>query len=64
MRSVVAEKIEKHCVHAAGLHCITRGDPPRKSSSPIRASEYFRPVHKLIGVKSVRKIETGLECGQ
>ena len=48
MRSVVAEKIEKHCVHAAGLQ-LTRGDPPRKSSSPIRAAEYFRPVHKLIG---------------
>ena len=43
---------------------ITRGDPPRKSSTPIRAAEYFRPVHKLIGVKSVQKIETGLECDQ
>ena len=28
---------------------ITRGDQPRKSSSLIRAAEYFRPVHKLIG---------------
>ena len=59
MRSVVAEKIEKQCVHAAGLQ-----DPPWKSSTPIRAAEYFRPVHKLIGVKSVQKIETGLECDQ
>ena len=36
----------------------------RRSSTPIRAAEYFRPVHKLIGVKSVQKIETGLECDQ
>ena len=43
---------------------ITRGDPPRKSSSLIRAAEYFRPLHKLIGVKSVQKIATGLECDQ
>ena len=43
---------------------MRRGDPPRKSSSPIRASECFRPLHKLIGVESVRKIETGLERGQ
>ena len=26
---------------------ITRGNPPRKSSSPIRAAEYFRPLHSL-----------------
>ena len=30
----------------------------------IRAAEYFRPVHKLIGVKSAQKIETGLQCDQ
>jgi hypothetical protein len=43
---------------------LTRGDPPRKSSSPIRAAEYFLPAHQFKGVKSVRKIETGLECDQ
>ena len=41
-----------------------RGDRPWKSQWPIRAVEYFRPLHKFIGVKSVRKIETGLERGQ
>ena len=41
------------------MHSMRRGDPPRKSSSPIRGAEYFRPLHKLIGVKSVRKIERG-----
>ena len=46
------------------MHSMRRGDPPRKSSSPIRAAEYFRPLHKFIGVKSVWKIETGLECDQ
>ena len=60
MRSVVADKIEKRCVHAAGLCRSTRGDPPRKSSSLIRAAEYFRPLHKFKGVDSAQKIETGL----
>ena len=46
------------------MHSMRRGDPPRKSSSPIRGAEYFLPLHKLIGVKSVRKIETGLERGR
>jgi hypothetical protein len=44
---------------------MTRGEQPRKSSSsPIRGAERFRPLHKLRQVKSVRKIETGLERGQ
>ena len=43
---------------------ITRGDPPRKSSSPIRGAEYFRPLHKFKGVDSAQKVETGLECDQ
>jgi hypothetical protein len=43
---------------------MTRGEPPRKSSSPIRAAEHFRPLHKLRQAESVRKIETGLERGQ
>ena len=60
MRSVDAEKIEKYC----SCSRMTRGEPPRKSSSPIRAAERFRPLHKLMGVESVRKIETGLECDQ
>ena len=46
------------------MHSMRRGDPPRKSSSPIRCAEYFRPLHKFIGVKSARKIEAGLERGQ
>ena len=43
---------------------ITRGNPPRKSSSPIRAAEYFRPLHRFKSVDSAQKIETGLECDQ
>ena len=46
------------------MHSMRRGDPPRKSSSPIRGAECFRPLHTFLGVKSVRKIETGLERGQ
>ena len=46
------------------MHSMRRGDPPWKSSSPIRGAEYFRPLHKFIGVKSARKIEAGLERGQ
>ena len=41
-----------------------RGDRPWNSQWPICGAEYFRPLHKFIGVKSVRKIETGLERGQ
>jgi hypothetical protein len=43
---------------------MTWGEPPRKSSSLIRAAKRFRPLNKHIGVDSVRKIETGLECDQ
>jgi hypothetical protein len=43
---------------------MTRGDPPQKLSSLIRAAERFRPLHKFMGVESVRKIITGLEYGQ
>ena len=41
-----------------------RGDRPWNSQWPIRGAEYFRPLHKLIGVTSVRKIETGLQRGR
>ena len=43
------------------MHSRRGGDPPRTSSSLTRCAEYFRPLHKFIGVKSVRKIKTGLE---
>ena len=35
-----------------------------KSLSPLRAAECFRPSQMFMGVDSVRKHETGLECDQ
>ena len=58
MRSVVAEKIQKHCFHAAGLQEETRHGNRRRRRF---AAEYFRPVHKLIGVKLVQKIGTRVQ---
>jgi hypothetical protein len=43
---------------------MTRGEPPQKSSLPIRVAECFLPLHTCIGVALVLKIETGLECRQ
>ncbi len=60
MRLVIVEKTEKHCAPAG----VRRIEPPRKSPSPIRAAERFRPLNKLMVVESVRKIKMRLKRGQ
>ena len=41
-----------------------RGEQRSKSPSPIHAAEPFRPLQVMKDDELVRKIETGLECGQ
>ena len=45
-------------------HCTGEGEQRSKSASPIRAAGCFQRLRVFKGVKSVQKIETGLEKGQ
>jgi hypothetical protein len=61
MLSAVAEITQKYCAHTES---VRRGDPSLKQPSLIRAADFFRPFHVIMGVELVRKHEMGLECDQ
>ena len=46
------------------VHCTDERELRSKSASPIRAAGCFQCLRVFKGVKSVQKIETGLEKGQ